>query len=781
MLHPILLTGVALVGLPILLHLIMRQEPKRLPFPAFRFLKLRRRINQRKIRLRHLLLLALRMLVILATALALFQPELLSERLSIRSEQPVAAVLVIDTSPSMGYVLSDRSGLTEARQRGLKLLEEPAQGPWTALDEARFRALELLGELPPNSRVAVLDTADREAGWALSAADARKRIQLMKKTRAGNAPVTRAVQAAYQLFARGDQELKPGQQPLPRLLCVFSDRTLSSWDSARVPDLVSLRERVKEPAISGVYLDVGVEKPVNMAITGAEVRPQVVPGHLPAVISVTVQATGQGGENAVVCRFDGETEAERKPVKVAPNEPATVEFRRAGLKPGLHQAEITLVTDDSLPFDNRRYVTFRVREPRLLLAVADEPPAGFALLGGGLAERGAVCRRAGLWRLALQATRMYVCEIRSTAEVRDWKPADWGRYETVTLAGLAEPGKVGDGNLWAQLDAYVEAGGQLVVLPGGAEMVPAEYQTDAARKLMPGNFRSIVEVDRNSDGVTWAWDALNSQHPMLAVFQRWKRESPDADIFRQPPMAWQYWDVEPIAKEAVVVPYADAAEADQRHPALLERRVGQRGRVMLFTTTFDGRRDADGRPWNDYLQKPSAFLVFANETTKYLTGETEEPNFNFTNGQNVLVKWPLDAAAHSKTYYLSGPDVVGTDAILNREEGQAYLRLGPERMGAAGNFTVTSEDRKWLEGFSLNPPPEESSLDRVAPEAIEELFGPGSVITADKELTLADALRGHFGQPMELFPFLMILLLLLLAFENLLANKFYKQPEREET
>ena len=33
------ITGAALVGLPILLHLIMRQEPKRLPFPAFRFLK----------------------------------------------------------------------------------------------------------------------------------------------------------------------------------------------------------------------------------------------------------------------------------------------------------------------------------------------------------------------------------------------------------------------------------------------------------------------------------------------------------------------------------------------------------------------------------------------------------------------------------------------------------------------------------------------------------------------------------------------------------------------
>ena len=69
---PILIAGGALVGLPILLHLIMRQEPKRLPFPAFRFLKLQKRINQRKIRLRHLLLLLLRMALIALICLSLF-------------------------------------------------------------------------------------------------------------------------------------------------------------------------------------------------------------------------------------------------------------------------------------------------------------------------------------------------------------------------------------------------------------------------------------------------------------------------------------------------------------------------------------------------------------------------------------------------------------------------------------------------------------------------------------------------------------------------------------
>ena len=139
--HTILIAGAALIGIPILLHLMMRQEPKKLPFPAFRFLKLRRRINQRKMRLRHLILLMLRMFLILLIALALFQPTIISDQFNIRGDSPIACIIVIDTSPSMGYVLSDRAGLTEARQRGLKMLDEPASGSWTALDDARYRAL----------------------------------------------------------------------------------------------------------------------------------------------------------------------------------------------------------------------------------------------------------------------------------------------------------------------------------------------------------------------------------------------------------------------------------------------------------------------------------------------------------------------------------------------------------------------------------------------------------------------------------------------------------------
>src|SRR5262249_8919847 len=141
--HPLLLTGLLLVGIPVLLHLIMRQKPKHLLFPAMRFLVQRHRINQRKLQLRHLLLLALRMLLIAAACLALARPKIFSDRINLNSKQPVDAVLIFDTSFSMEY----------------------ASGGRTRLEEAKRRSLELLDEIPEGSRVAVLDTAEPGGEW----------------------------------------------------------------------------------------------------------------------------------------------------------------------------------------------------------------------------------------------------------------------------------------------------------------------------------------------------------------------------------------------------------------------------------------------------------------------------------------------------------------------------------------------------------------------------------------------------------------------------------------
>ena len=211
---PLLLGGLALAGIPILLHLILRQKPKTLPFPAFRFLVQKHRSNLRKLQLRHLVLLALRVLLIAALCLALARPKLFHESLNLSSDRPVAAILIFDTSASMDYRSTDQV---------------------SRLKEAKDRGDELLDQLPDGSRVQVLDSGDVTAsdkGEWLVPAQARQRIAGLK-VRPANAPLTQAVEQAVRHFAllAGGSDERDAR--LPRLVCLFTDRTAAAWPNER--------------------------------------------------------------------------------------------------------------------------------------------------------------------------------------------------------------------------------------------------------------------------------------------------------------------------------------------------------------------------------------------------------------------------------------------------------------------------------------------------------------------------------------------------------------------
>src|SRR3954447_10632927 len=100
---PLILAGAALIAVPIILHLVMRQVPKRLIFPAVRFLQQREHANRRQLRLRHLLLLFLRCAAIALLAAALARPSIKAAGGLGSQEAPVAAALIFDTSPRMDY------------------------------------------------------------------------------------------------------------------------------------------------------------------------------------------------------------------------------------------------------------------------------------------------------------------------------------------------------------------------------------------------------------------------------------------------------------------------------------------------------------------------------------------------------------------------------------------------------------------------------------------------------------------------------------------------------
>jgi hypothetical protein len=731
--HPLLMGGLLLVGLPVLIHLIMRQKPKRLPFPAFRFLLQKHRTNQTRLRLRHLLLLLLRMAVIAALCLALVRPALTGGVLPvIGGDRPVNAVLLIDTSYSMEY----------------------AVGGKTRLDEAKRRAGELLDELPDGSKVAVLDSAKVGGEWLMSAAAARDQVAGLKLSHV-NAALPRQIEQAYRLFAEEDRAVENPAEARPNVLYVFSDRTLGCWDVGAAKGLT------QPPGVNAVFVDVGTEDPADLAIVEVKPEPATARPGDTVRINVTVRATGADYDAVITCAVDGKP-PETKSQKVQAGRAVVVPFQyqvagpadggvaQDGLAEGLHQVEVRLLNSDALPFDNVGFATFRVIEARPVLVLVDDRNA------------------AAEWK-----RRLTDCDFRPEVwAVADANAVKLNKYAIVWLVNATRP----DPTLWGRLKDYVAKGHGLAVVLGGpkGEPKPAAYNDEAAADLLPARLETVQQVADDKQRLWTEFEGAGDElrrHPILARFRKWKGQSPSVDFFEEAlkPRASRFWKVTPVEGKADVLTHYSDKDAS---PALLERVVG-RGRVLMLTTALD----PDAKEWNQYFGLSSFGFSLTYLLGEYLAGDAEEQTLNYVTGQAVPVPLP---DTFLPTYTLTGPGVLGSDATLTRQPEQRELRV--VNATVPGNFSVLAVDEgraARLAAFSLNPRPDEYQLDRVPAEQIEALLGEGSVLPIGRTTSLRDRLQERWAQPVELAPWLLIALLLFLAVESLLANRFYRRPAGE--
>lgn len=148
-LHPALLAmGVAAVTIPIVIHLLLRQRRKPIPWAAMRFLLEAYRRQRRKLRLQHLLLLAARCLIVLLVGLALARPVL-------RGTGLVGTGTGRDV-----YLLIDTALASQLRAPGA------AQ---TALERHVDAARLLLAGLGPGDRAALITLGGPAAGLVVPA------------------------------------------------------------------------------------------------------------------------------------------------------------------------------------------------------------------------------------------------------------------------------------------------------------------------------------------------------------------------------------------------------------------------------------------------------------------------------------------------------------------------------------------------------------------------------------------------------------------------------------
>jgi len=140
-LAPFLLGLAALAGVPLAVHLLRRRVSRRVDFPAVRYLTRMEQEHSKELKLRHRLLLLLRVLAVIALALAAARPV---ANLVGLGHAPLSLALLVDNSMSSGAVRDGRA----------------------VIDDLRADALALVGKLTPEDRAWIVTADGRVNGGA---------------------------------------------------------------------------------------------------------------------------------------------------------------------------------------------------------------------------------------------------------------------------------------------------------------------------------------------------------------------------------------------------------------------------------------------------------------------------------------------------------------------------------------------------------------------------------------------------------------------------------------
>ncbi|MGO9812468.1 MAG: BatA domain-containing protein [Isosphaeraceae bacterium] len=717
-----LAAGAALAALPVILHLFMRQTPKHVIFPALRLVRKRQKRSKKRLRVKNWLLLLARMAVLALMALALARPRLYSQMPLGDQSVPTALGLVFDTSLSMSYKEKDK----------------------TRLDEAKERALAILDQIPDSSLVFPVNSADPVAPYGLTPAAARQWIDNLT-IRPVNRPLNSAMGQVYPKVVECD---RPRHE-----VYVLTDLARSSWNPeqpAEGLDRVAKAKTTPGGKIATFILRLGSREVNDVAIDAAAPAKNFVTQGESVEIKGQVRAQGAKPASRVVEFYlDGVKKGE-KPVEIPPGGQVEVSFATPTRLPEgeMHRGELRLGgTPDPLEFNDNRYFTFKVRPAYKVLLISDQPgDADFVAFA--LDPDPSPSASSGF-----QIDRVRPKEL--PAQYRDTLK-DYAAVFVLNVEAFE------DEDSWGLLNGYAHEGGGLV-FGLGDRCNPDNYNGPTASQILPAQ----LEPNRPSKGETTFGKVADVTHPL---FQRYAAEI-DPQLALAP--VYRYWSVKPPEGSRVLLSYADGA------PALLERtfKGSKTGRVLLWTTPLSRRaRRSDRGSWNEFPLPVYgwAFLALMNETVPYLAGTSNE-QLDFEAGENVLLF--LGPGARYQSFLLMGPDTKTPDSLAPSATSDYLEIVAPQMLGQWTVMAKDAENRQTRLGFSLNPPRSESQLVPLETKELDAIFGKDGYALAEDAATLQkyqDTVR--VGN--ELFPWLMMLILIIVTLENLLANTFYKESPR---
>ena len=523
--HAFLLSALAGLGIPVLLHLLLRQRNPRRRFSTLRFFEVQDTRSHARRRLRNLWLLLLRLAVFALVVLAFARPYLPDGWNGTPRRQRRDVVIVLDRSLSLRARDGAGSRWDAALAAGGRILDGLAESDRAALVTLGERAEVLSGFAPAEQVRGRLKDLGPGAGRGDLAEGLREALDLVGGL---DAPGAASVEVVGDLQRSGADGL--GAVALPRWLPV-------RWT------------RVGATAV-----------PANVAVT--DLRP--ASGIDPGALSVTLANFGDSPVTDRIAehRVDGKLVA-RIPFTRAAGQSASTEWKPPRMDPGWHEIEVRLKDSDALADDDVRRLVLRVPEPLSVAAVENrtgvrsfEEQTFFLaaaldpFLGGTNAGRNG---------FRVEVLRP---EALAGALGRTGIPPAPRVVLLPAQRSLPAPAV-------SALNTWVERGGGLLLF-GGEALEPSRFNAEFGA-LTPGRPRSEMAPPAE---VPWRIGLFERDSPVFRPFARARSGGPAVAEFTR------RHALEPVPGATVL------ARFDDTQPFLLARPAG-RGRVLFANTSAD--------------------------------------------------------------------------------------------------------------------------------------------------------------------------------------------------
>jgi hypothetical protein len=566
--HPLLLWGLPIIGLPVLIHLINMMRHHRVEWAAMEFLIVSQKKHRTWILLKQLLLLLLRMAAITGIVLLVAQPLLRHYWGGLMGGTKTHHVILLDDSFSMFDHWDDTTAFVEAK----RVIER------IAAEAARHVQPQVFTVLPFSHARRNRSVQNDLIGYRLDKDFAGKLAETLKKievsqTDAGPAEAMRAV---IQLLGEPEDER--------RILYVVSDFRSKDWnDPADVKKMLQQWQSSQDEKIRLVScIDLARQ---NLAIASLKPQEGIFAAGVPWFMDVAVANFSKipAKEVSVALGEDGHVRPSVIFSEIPPGKTVKEQFQVSFQSEGSHEITARLESD-AVAADNYRFYTIDLPSDVPLLMVDGDAQARDAqFLNWAAAPGGSV--RTGL-RPQLETPRFL-----------SQKPLDG--FAALMLANVDRLDK----SAVKALEQYVAAGGGVAFFLG--EQCQAKFFNDelyrGGKGLFPLPLKGPAELP--IDRLETAPDVQVDKHFIFRIFAERR------NTFLQTVIVQRYFavpeDWRPEADSTVRV----VARLRNGAPLVVEQRYSK-GRVVAFLTTA-------APTWNNWARNPS-FVVIMQDLQAYL-------------------------------------------------------------------------------------------------------------------------------------------------------------------